>query len=370
MASPIESLKALASRKGSAEPSPATATTAPVEPESFTESSAGIPLLPSVTKAWSQFNTPPMTSSQAKSVRFNVSTPRGYHFPQVEHFVTQIDEVLRWHEAAAYAYREALRDQQSEIDHLASDATRLRREIEVFKVQGSPLVNADGSYVTDSQQASAQATAERVAELEDELRAATLRMAELDTELSRARSYLSDSDGEEVDRLRATLEAAQARTTQLEEWAAQVQPIVTAAEERATAAEAERDEAIARAEIAESALAEAAETIAQYERVQVALQTDIERLQGGAEPVSGDEMVQVESDVAPSPVMPVDSELPPGVSLPARGPAAYDPVKPGDPLRAAGGPLQQWAPEVFGEAQGEDPAGAADPDAQPRPSLD
>lgn len=372
----LPSLKSLTSRATSAEPdvdsSPFSApdTFGGATPsDGLSDGGSSVPMLPSVQAAMTRFAQPPMTSSQAGSVRFNVADPRGYHFPQVEEYVRSVEAAMAWWESADYAYKQALRDQQIEIDNLSADTSRLRTEIEVFKVQGSPLVNADGSYRTDSQEAAARADAERIAALEAELEAATRRLAELDTELTRARAYLSNP--EDVDALREQLAAALARTNQLEEWAAQVQPIVTATEERAVAAEE-------RAAAAEAELAQAQQRIAEQEAVEADLRAQIADLTGGqGSPVPAAEAEHVADPVAdtdhasgwddavtggwdeptPSPVMPVDSELPPGVALPHReAPEAYAPVHPGDPLHSAAGvPLADWAPEVYG-TDGEDDA--------------
>lgn len=94
---------------------------------------------------------PPLTSELTRSIRFSISEPQGYFFEQVETFVQQVIEVLAFYEQAEYKWQQFAYEMQLEVDEQAHDAQRLRSEIELFKVQGSPMVNADGSYMTESQ---------------------------------------------------------------------------------------------------------------------------------------------------------------------------------------------------------------------------
>lgn len=114
---------------------------------------------------------PPLTSELTRSIRFTISEPQGYFFEQVETFVAQVVEVLDYYEQIDYRWRQTVYDMQVESDQQAFDNQRLRSEIELFKVQGSPLVNNDGSYVTESQQGAFESVSADLVALRDQLSA-------------------------------------------------------------------------------------------------------------------------------------------------------------------------------------------------------
>lgn len=352
-------------RIGGAKSAPPPADPPPAQPPvagDESASGAGTPLLPSV-QALSRFATAPMDTAMARNVKFNTSSPQGYYFPQVEKYVEQVADAIAWFEDAKYGYEKAIHDLQVELDHQTYDAQRLRTEIEVFKVQGSPMVNADGSYMTESQQAAEAETAQHIATLEAQLGQATARITELEVEIGRAHAYIASQDQQ-----------------------------VAAFREQAQAAVAARDEAHAHAAAAEERAVAAEARVAQCDAVILALQQDNERLQAAvvaaaeavqgvpvdSVPPVGAEAVAVEPSEMdgylglseePDPDLPVipDSELPPGVTLPVAPQAAeYQPVTPGTPLANPGVPQHVWAPELDG-APG--PQAAVDPDAVPQPTL-
>lgn len=114
---------------------------------------------------------PPLTSELTRSIRFTISEPQGYFFEQVETFVAQVVEVLDYYEQIDYRWRQTVYEMQVESDQQAFDNQRLRSEIELFKVQGSPLVNNDGSYVTESQQGAFESVSADLVALRDQLSA-------------------------------------------------------------------------------------------------------------------------------------------------------------------------------------------------------
>lgn len=240
---------------------------------------------------------PPLTADLARTVRFNVAQPHGYYFPQVEEFVGQVTAALAWWEEQGRRTAQAMHDLQIELDMQVGDVQRLRTEIELFKVQGSALVNADGSYVTESQAAG------------DALAAAHQRIADLELEVRRLTSELAAA-GEPA---RAAAPAEQEPTTPPPPA---VSPVVAA-------------------------------------------------------------WATADDSPPPPPVPPVDSELPPGATLPPQSTASgaypdYPPAAPGLPLSTPGVPLAEWAPELAeGAATPADarPDHPDDPDAIPTPTL-
>lgn len=139
---------------------------------------------------------PPLSADLAKSIRFTISQPQGYYFEQVETFVKQVIETLAYHEQAEYAWQQAAYELQIELDQQAYDLQRVRSEIELFKVQGSPLVNPDGSYVTESQQATAETLMADLTAANQSLAAAQAALAQRDAEVARLQDLTSAKDQE------------------------------------------------------------------------------------------------------------------------------------------------------------------------------
>jgi len=295
---------------------------------------------------------PPLTAAHVDSVRFNVSEPQGYFFPQVEEFVAQAKAALRYWEDRDFQHEQAKHAMQVELDNQVYDVQTLRAQIEVFRVQGSPLVNADGSYVTESQQHAGADASEQISRLE--------------VLVSQAEAAQRDAEH------RATQH--EAAYTELSAWADEVAPQIAQAteraeqaEQRATTAEQALAEAQARITALEAALATEETTPVQtilapaaaVPAVQPA--TPVESLADASfaedlEPGDGflASLADGEDDGAqPLAVVPVESELPPGVTVSAMtGPAQpYPATRPGAPLASAPGvPVTQWAPELDGSA--------------------
>lgn len=158
---------------------------------------------------------PPLTSELTKSIRFTISEPQGYYFEQVETFVQQVIEALTFYEQAEFQWRHAAYEMQVESDQQAYDLQRLRSEIELFKVQGSPLVNADGSYVTESQQQQVEALLDQLSQASSALAQAEVEAAARDAEVARLADVASAQDAEIVslrqwgDQMSAELQALQ-----------------------------------------------------------------------------------------------------------------------------------------------------------------
>ena len=114
---------------------------------------------------------PPLTSELTRSIRFTVSEPQGYYFEQVETFVQQVIDVLAFYEQGEDRWQQFAYEMQLEVDQQAHDAQRLRSEIELFKVQGSPLTNADGSYMTESQNSTLATVSADLNTIKDQLSA-------------------------------------------------------------------------------------------------------------------------------------------------------------------------------------------------------
>lgn len=347
------------------------------------DAATGTSPIPSV-NALVQFANAPMTETMARNVRFNTSSPEGYFFPQVEKYVEQVGDTMAWYESLKYAYERALHDVQVELDHQTYDAQRLRTEIELFKVTGSPLVNADGSYLTESQVAAADDVAGELAAKEAQLAGALTRVTELEVEIGRAHAYIATQDA------------------QVEQFRSQ-----------AVAAIAAQDEAVNRAAAAEQRAAAATARADQCDVVILALQQDNERLQvavhAAAQAVAAspdpaappnvppaslfpaadgraegrgherdhsqdlaDGYVNVDPDAVPVvSVVPVESELPAGTLLPSRLPVEPSQAGPGAPLGNPGLPAHVWAPELSDPAPAglSAPQGFDDPGAVPQPTL-
>lgn len=89
-------------------------------------------------------------ADEVMSVRFPVSEPHGYAYPHVETFVRDMQRTIGWYENAVYQREVAIADVARELSLSQFDNRSLQRQIEVFRVQGNPLVDADGEYITES----------------------------------------------------------------------------------------------------------------------------------------------------------------------------------------------------------------------------
>lgn len=263
---------------------------------------------------------PALSAALADSVRFPIAEPKGYFFPPVEEFVQQTQEALRFHEERDFQRRRRIHELEQELALQVHDVQRLRTEIELFTVQGTPLVNPDGSYVTESQRDAGDDAGVRA---EAEALSAQLQQSQ----------QAHDAVAAELAALRA--------------WADEVEVQFQALHDQVT---------------------EKAGLLAAAEQENADLRAQIEALHAGATPspapASGDYAADAQFDAEfasadedeggylddveqPRPIPLVDSELPPGVALPGDGaPRQYPTAAPGAPLSTVSGPVDQWAPEL------------------------
>lgn len=324
-------------------------------------------------------DTPDLTSVKVDSVRFNLAT-EGYHCPQVETFVSQVAATLKWYENKVYEQGLRIHELQTERDDLLHQLQNAHTQLEIFSVQGSPVVTSDGTFLTESQQAehaSYQAEIDR-----------------LTVQLNQAEHARQQAEAN-VQALHERNQRLESELAALREWADQVQGIVAQHEERAQAmsdalAHAERTIAQLTGDTPPQPASPAPATAPASEAPDTPVAVDTAGEDGGASasapPPREDHVPEGISEMAvvdagdeglgegpippPTPiVVPVDSELPPGVELPPREPAAsgYRPAVPGSPIDTQGHPLGEWAPELsdwvqaMAQRQGQAPQEAGPP---------
>lgn len=113
----------------------------------------------------------PLTKEQVDAVRFQVAKP-GYAFPQVEAFIEKVKSTLTFLEKEMAKDKIALAEAQDEIELLSERSETLNATLEIFRVKGDALVNADGEYVTESQTNNTQKLIEENNYLKEQLRIA------------------------------------------------------------------------------------------------------------------------------------------------------------------------------------------------------
>lgn len=91
-----------------------------------------------------------LTPDKVAAVRFQQDRP-GYAFPQVEAFIEQTQETLIYWESKNHQNQLELHELDEQLRDLMEHRELLQATIEVFKSKGDPLLNADGSYMTESQ---------------------------------------------------------------------------------------------------------------------------------------------------------------------------------------------------------------------------
>jgi len=97
----------------------------------------------------------PMTGEQADALRFPMSKPHGYHPASVDQAIETLSHSLRAWEDLVFRWQQHAHDLQTQLDEARSDNLRLRTEIQVFTVNGSPVLNDDGTYRRESDNYSA-----------------------------------------------------------------------------------------------------------------------------------------------------------------------------------------------------------------------
>lgn len=158
---------------------------------------------------------PPLTVDNVASMRFSISKPSGYFFPQVETFVSQVKETLAFHERATHDLAMRLHASEEERVDAETRAANLQAQVELFRVNGDVLTHEDGSYVTESETTSpdltaAQATIEdltaRLAAAE-ERRDESSAAAEANYQFALDAQRRAETAEDESTRLRAALDA-------------------------------------------------------------------------------------------------------------------------------------------------------------------
>ncbi len=93
----------------------------------------------------------PMNAETVAAVQFPLATPHGYYHVAVDAFVDQVAHAARdWESHLEHAQREA-HQWAVEVDRLQAENQSLRAQISVFQINGDPVVDATGEYVTQSQ---------------------------------------------------------------------------------------------------------------------------------------------------------------------------------------------------------------------------
>lgn len=125
-----------------------------------------------------------LTPSKASKVRFNISEPRGFSFPQVEEFYGDVVSSLDFYVHALESRDRDVHRLATEIDKYIVDLQNARYQIEVFESSGGkPMTDAAGNFVTADELSEEQShiiTLEReITELRDKLLFANGQVQEL-----------------------------------------------------------------------------------------------------------------------------------------------------------------------------------------------
>lgn len=99
-----------------------------------------------------------LTAEKAAAATFLMAEPRGYYHVQVDAFVQMCTDSLRAWENQSLQLEQLLHEAQVEIDQLSYDNQSLKAQIEIFRVNGAPMVDANGNYVTEGQMAATAAS--------------------------------------------------------------------------------------------------------------------------------------------------------------------------------------------------------------------
>lgn len=324
-------------------------------PSALTQALSGVTTIPT-------FTAPDLHSSMVPGVRFAIAT-KGYHFPQVEKFVAQVAEAMSVLERGVNEAHQALHNTDNELAQALYDNQRLRAQMEVFRVQGDPLVHADGSYVRESEVAEQAATAQELAAAQAEVQSLRAQVEQFSTDNAHLRAMevsLQDevaslrSWGQQIgaellstreqnlalaqdnDMLRSTLGAApgpQTAATIVEGPAVMDMPPAPHPDSTVPAADSPVGGATQQPVVEPSRSVDYMdESVAAQFAAQIAAET---RAGTGT--------------TVPVTVPAIESELPEGVEPPGTGEYTYPEyptAAPGVPLSNGEVPLETWAPEV------------------------
>jgi hypothetical protein len=278
-----------------------------------------------------QVSAPPadlVTSDRLKGVRFDLAEPRGYYTEQVDTLVRLLTSSLAWHEEALYQRDQGIHVLQTDLDAATQQEATLRAQVEVFRVQGSVTVGADGQILRKSQVAAASdalAEARRAAAAVDQRLAASI---------------------EEVRSLREWADIVVPQTAQVAELARRAQEQCEVAVQELAADREQSAEATAHVVSLESQVVSLESQVVSLESQVAALESQVAALESRtafAVDRAPDQPNDDERERNPD-----DPELPVGVTLPrARYDREYIPASSGDPLLVnRRSPLEVWAPEL------------------------
>lgn len=142
-----------------------------------------------------------LTGDKVAAVKFNIGKP-GYSFGQVEAFVRQVEDALRWYEEQKHRHAVELHEAKDDRLDLEEKIATLQATIEVFRANGDPLVDKSGNYVTQSQ-------VESSAVIDNTL------IDSLQAEIARLTAALENAEGQ-LAAVREELVAANAATREAE----------------------------------------------------------------------------------------------------------------------------------------------------------
>lgn len=324
-------------------------------PSALTQALSGVTTIPT-------FTAPDLHSSMVPGVRFAIAT-KGYHFPQVEKFVAQVAEAMSVLERGVNEAHQALHNTDNELAQALYDNQRLRAQMEVFRVQGDPLVHSDGSYVRESEVAEQAATAQELAAAQAEVQSLRAQVEQVSTDNAH---------------LRAMEVSLQDEVASLRSWGQQIGAELLATREQNLALSQDND--MLRSTLAAPAAQVDAGTVEGPAVVDMPPAPDPDpAVTAAPSPVLGptqqpvaepspqsvdymDESVaaQFAAQIAaetragtgttvPVTVPAIESELPEGVEPPGTGEYTYPEypaAAPGVPLSNGEVPLETWAPEV------------------------
>ncbi|MGV8847042.1 hypothetical protein, partial [Tessaracoccus sp.] len=310
-----------------------------------------------------------VTSDRLKSVRFDLAQPKGYYTVQVDALVQDLAGSLSWYEDALYGRDQGIHSLQTELDRATSQESTLRAQIEVFRVQGSVTVGADGEILRKSQVSAADSEhVQALAEAKGDTAVAEQKLTASAEEVRSLREW-ADVVIPQTEQIAATardvqaqlevvtdeLAAERSRTVELSNQVAvlQAQLAVMAADR----VEQVRATAVLPAETLVAATGNVASrgTDVNVDTVTTDGQTSAVE-PASVEPYSSEVVAETTVETAPARSDAIDEErdwredpeLPVGVTLPrAKFDRQYIPAGPGDPLLVARrSPLTVWAPEL------------------------
>lgn len=128
-----------------------------------------------------------LTPSKLSKVQFNVSTPRGFSFKQVEAYHTSVTKSVKRYIDLLERRDKDVHKLATEVDKYRTDVQNVRFQLELLQGSGQALVNDEGEYLKESDLNSEQLRAveleNQLSAAEEELRFLRKRNAEMEREL-------------------------------------------------------------------------------------------------------------------------------------------------------------------------------------------